>query len=38
VKYSLLAETDRLNISSPIENGKGIAIQQDPGSIVGKGR
>jgi hypothetical protein len=35
---SLLAESYRLNISSAIEDGEGIALQQNPGSIVCKGR
>ena len=38
VKDSLLAESDWLNVSAAIEDGESIAIQQNPGSIVSKGR
>jgi len=36
VKDSLLAESDRLNVSATIEDGEAIAVQQDSGSIVGE--
>lgn len=38
VENSLLAESQRLNVAEPVEDGKSIAVQENPLSVVGKRR